>query len=64
MTDLTPKHAIKLDHVEIVRSKTYPKGNTLNIIYINIYINLICNMNIKRNKLMSVAKRREGSIDL
>lgn len=64
MTDLTPKHASKLDHVEIVRSKTYPKGNTLNIIYINIYINLICNMNIKRNKLMSVAKRREGSIDL
>lgn len=65
MIGMTPKHAIKLDHVEKVRSKTYPKENALPEYYLCKYLyQRDVQQECQKNKLISGAKVREGSIEL
>lgn len=65
MIGMTPKHAIKLDHVEKVRSKTYLKENALPEYYLCKYLyQRDVQQECQKNKLISGAKVREGSIEL
>lgn len=65
MIGMTPKHAIKLDHVEKVRSKTYLKENALPEYYLCKYLyQRDVQQECQKNKLTSGAKVREGSIEL
>lgn len=65
MIGMTPKHAIKLDHVEKVRSKTYPKENALPEYYLCKYLyQRDVQQECQKNNLISGAKVREGSIEL
>lgn len=65
MIGMTLKHAIKLDHVEKVRSKTYLKENALPEYYLCKYLyQRDVQQECQKNKLTSGAKVREGSIEL
>lgn len=55
--DMKPKDVIKLDNSGPYKPKTYPqrKPSYLQMIYTDIYISLVKNMEIKKDKLLTLS---------